>query len=93
MKLENNILPPNINNFVDNSSFSFYTANIGVQIPYVVAEINDSSYNKSKAKDFTLGGNTSDFNDIPKYVNGPLSQNTFYTVFVWGFVPVPSVRI
>ena len=91
MKLANSILP--INPFMNNDTFVFYTSNINMNQPYVVAEISANNY--ERARDFLLGDAASlvdaGLNDNPIYFNGPLNASTIYTVFVWGFSPVPQV--
>jgi len=77
--------------FPSNSSFTFYTNPAPFNTPYVVAEISSANY--QMARRFVVGSNESNsFNDDSKYVNGPLTSDTRYTVFVWGFSPVPQVR-
>ena len=76
--------------FTDNSTFGSYSEVLPVNQPYIVAEISSGNYDKARM--YVLGDNASNVhNEIPKYVNGPLSSDTRYTVFVWGFSPVPQV--
>ena len=77
--------------FPSNSSFTFYVNSVRFNEPYIVAEISSGNY--QMARRFVIGSNGSNmFNDNSKYFNGPLTSNTRYTVFVWGFAPVPQVR-
>ena len=75
-----------------NNSFMFYSANLTVNQPYIVAEISSANY--SAARDFILGSTAANIhNDFPFFVNGPLQRDTRYTVFVWGFPPIPPVSL
>ena len=80
--------------FSDNSSFTMYSDDIPVNVPYIVAEISASSLTLSTTTNFILGdeGNTEFLNDQPTlYRNGPLTQGTEYTAFLWGFPPNVAV--
>ena len=87
MKVESNDIN-NFDRFTNNESFVFHSTPIQVGMPYVVAEISAQNYND--ARSFILGTSNS-FNENSKYINGPLDASSFYTVFVWGFVPPPPV--
>ena len=79
---------------MDNSSFTTYSDNIPVNIPYIVAEISASNLTLSSTTSFTLGDEaaTMRLNDQPiLYRNGPLTQGTQYTAFLWGFPPSVAV--
>ena len=82
---------PNGSVISDNSSFVFYSDNIPNNTPYIVAEVSAS--NLMRSINFILGGETAtqNLNEYPTYRNGPLTEGTQYTVFLWGFpasVPV-----
>ena len=83
---------PNGSVISDNSSFVLYSDNIPNNTPYIVAEVSASRLMRSI--NFILGdeGATPNLNDQPSlYRNGPLTEGTQYTVFLWGFpasVPV-----
>ena len=82
---------PNGSVISDNSSFVLYSDNIPNNTPYIVAEVSASSLMRSI--NFILGDETATqgLNEYPTYRNGPLTEGTQYTVFLWGFpssVPV-----
>ena len=86
MKLADDILPDELP--TNNDSFVFFMDQPSIGTPYVAAEISADRYPTI----FVLGDalSTLELNDNPIYLNGPLNQSTFYTVFVWGFSPVPE---
>ena len=78
--------------FPNNSSFTNYSNNVPINIPYIVAEIDASKIDLPAR--FLLGDETAtgSLNDnAERYQNGPLTQGTQYTVFVWGFPPNVAV--
>ena len=82
---------PNGSVISDNSSFILYSDNIPNNTPYIVAEVSASRLMPSF--NFILGDETAtrNLNEYPTYRNGPLTEGTQYTVFLWGFpasVPV-----
>ena len=77
--------------YPNNNSFVFYSNMPAVGQPYIVAEISAANY--TSARRFLLGSREANkYNDIMAYDNGPLEQSTLYTVFVWGFSPIPQVH-
>ena len=81
--------------FRDNSSFTTYSDDIPLNTPYIVAEIAASNLTLSSNTNFILGneGATAGLNDQPMYRNGPLTQGTQYTAFLWGFPPSVAVSL
>jgi len=85
-------MAPTSRMFPNHNSFDSYNASIGINVPYIAAEISSVSYT-AMTTPFIVGGGSLMLNDVNEYVNGPLEANTLYTVFVWGFSPVPQVRM
>jgi hypothetical protein len=82
---------PNGSPISDNSSFVVYSDDIRDNTPYIVAEIAAS--NLSGPTNYILGDETA-VNDRPDlYQNGPLTEGTQYTVFLWGFPPSVTVSL
>ena len=84
---------PNGSEISDNSSFVMYSDNIRDNTPYIVAEVSAS--NLIRSTNFILGDEsaTQNLNDQPLYRNGPLTEGTQYTVFLWGFPPSVQVSL
>ena len=95
MKVDNafagDIRQNNTVRFSNNNTFTMYSDNIPLNTPYIVAEI--SALNISDITTFVLGDErgTERFNDELMYRNGPLTQGTQYTAFLWGFPPSVAV--
>lgn len=79
------------NEYPTRNSFESY-ANAENDEPYICAEISEQNYQLIDT--FALGDNSSTFNisDFPDlYINGPLMEGRFYSVFVRFFSNRPSV--
>ena len=69
---------------------SVLCADIPENTGYIVSEISATVYGNVASEVFLLGDHegTMGSNDFPEqYVNGPLEEETRYSVFVWGFIP------